>query len=80
MQQTFLDRSLCARVDTEDGTHLTGARSYVCPHCGEPLDIDRAESRLDLGKTDLICDERDKKFLSVNVIEEKISYSQYLAW
>ena len=58
--------------------NVTRKRHYVCPHCGEPFEGERAiEIRLKKGLKDIRCSVCDEMFLILDLIEEKFASDEF---
>jgi hypothetical protein len=58
---------------------VTRVRTYVCPHCDEPLENRIAvKKRLQMGKKDIICPLCEKRLPLLDLIEEKFASSEFL--
>lgn len=58
---------------------VTRVRTYVCPHCDEPLESRMAvKKRLEKGKKDIICPLCEKRLPLLDLIEEKFASSEFL--
>ena len=58
--------------------NVTRKRHYVCPHCGEPFEGERAiEIRLKKGLKDIRCAVCDEMFLILDLIEEKFASDEF---
>lgn len=58
---------------------VTRVRTYVCPHCDEPLESRIAvKKRLERGKKDIICPLCEKRLPLLDLIEEKFASSEFL--
>lgn len=55
-------------------------RSYVCPHCGSPVEArDAVRIRIEKGFKDIICQVCEKRFALIDSIEQKFASSEFLA-
>ena len=58
--------------------NVVRVRHYVCPHCGEPFENERAiEIRLKKGLKDITCPICDEKFDLWDLIEEKFASDEF---
>ena len=58
---------------------VTRVRTYVCPHCDEPLENRIAvKKRLEKGLKDIICPLCEKRVPLLDLIEEKFASSEFL--
>jgi transcription elongation factor Elf1 len=58
---------------------VTRVRTYVCPHCDEPLENSLAvQKRLAKGLKDIICSMCEKRVPLLDLIEEKFASSEFL--
>jgi hypothetical protein len=57
---------------------VTRVRSYVCPHCNEPLENRKAiKARLEKGLKDISCGFCDKRVMLIDMIEEKFASDEF---
>ncbi|HSK71858.1 MAG TPA: DUF4365 domain-containing protein, partial [Pyrinomonadaceae bacterium] len=57
---------------------VTRVRSYVCPHCNEPLENRKAiKVRLERGDKDIRCGFCDKRVMLIDMIEEKFASDEF---
>ncbi|MFC1719092.1 DUF4365 domain-containing protein, partial [Candidatus Poribacteria bacterium] len=58
---------------------VTRVRTYVCPHCDEPLETHRAiRIRLEKGFTDIGCPICEERLPLIDLIEEKFASDEFL--
>lgn len=58
---------------------VTRVRTYICPHCDEPLEAHRAiRIRLSKGLTDIRCPICEERLPLIDLIEEKFSSDEFL--
>ena len=70
----YIHEHLLARAQ-----EVTRVRHYVCPHCNEPLENQRAvELRLKQGKKDIGCPACDGRVTLLDLIEQKFASTQAL--
>jgi GTPase SAR1 family protein/uncharacterized CHY-type Zn-finger protein len=57
---------------------VTRVRSYVCPHCNNPLkDREAIKWRVDNGHKDILCGFCEKRVLLIDMIEEKFASDEF---
>jgi hypothetical protein len=70
----YVHEHLLARAED-----VTRVRTYVCPHCNEPLENRRAiQIRLSKGLTDIICAICEERVPLFDLIEEKFTSDEFL--
>jgi GTPase SAR1 family protein len=58
---------------------VTRVRTYVCPHCDEPLENRRViQKRLEKGLKDILCPMCEKRVPLLDLIEEKFASDEFL--
>ena len=73
----YVHEHLLARAQPREA--VTRIRTYVCPHCDEPLEIRRAiQIRLSKGLKDVGCPVCEKRVPLLDLIEEKFASSEFL--
>jgi hypothetical protein len=73
----YVHEHLLARAQPRED--VTRVRTYVCPHCDEPLEIRRAiQIRLSKGLKDVGCPVCEKRVPLLDLIEEKFASSEFL--
>jgi len=73
----YVHEHLLAHSQPRDA--VTRVRTYVCPHCDEPLENRIAvKKRLEKGKKDIICPMCEKRLPLLDLIEEKFASSEFL--
>lgn len=73
----YVHEHLLARAQPRES--VTRVRTYVCPHCDEPLENRIAvKKRLEMGKKDIICPLCEKRLPLLDLIEEKFASSKFL--
>jgi len=73
----YVHEHLLARAQPREA--VTRIRTYVCPHCDEPLENRIAvKKRLERGKKDIICPLCEKRLSLLDLIEEKFASSEFL--
>jgi hypothetical protein len=73
----YVHEHLLARAQPRE--EVTRVRTYVCPHCDEPLENRLAvQKRLAKGLTDIICPMCEKRVPLLDLIEEKFASSEFL--
>jgi hypothetical protein len=66
-------------VKAQPRESVTRIRTYVCPHCEEPLENHRAvQIRLSKGLKDIICPVCEKRMQLLDLIEEKFASDEFL--
>ncbi len=67
-------------VHAQPPEEVTRVRTYVCPHCQEPMENHRAiEIRLTKGLKDILCPVCEKRLPLIDLIEEKFASSEFLS-
>jgi WD40 repeat protein/transcription elongation factor Elf1 len=73
----YVHEHLLARAQPRE--EVTRVRTYVCPHCDEPLENRLAvQKRLEKGLKDIICPMCEKRVPLLDLIEEKFASSEFL--
>ncbi|MDD2756326.1 MAG: DUF4365 domain-containing protein, partial [Methanothrix sp.] len=73
----YVHEHLLARAQPRE--EVTRIRTYVCPHCDEPLENRLAvQKRLAKGLKDIICPLCEKRVPLLDLIEEKFASSEFL--
>jgi hypothetical protein len=73
----YVHEHLLARAQPPEA--VTRVRTYVCPHCDEPLENRRViQKRLSKGLTDILCPMCEKRVPLLDLIEEKFASDEFL--
>jgi len=73
----YVHEHLLARAQPRE--QVTRVRTYVCPHCDEPLENRRAiQLRLTRGLKDILCPLCEKRLPLLDLIEEKFASDEFL--
>jgi GTPase SAR1 family protein len=73
----YVHEHLLARAQPPE--EVTRVRTYVCPHCDEPLENRRAiQLRLGKGLKDILCPVCEERLPLLDLIEEKFASGEFL--
>ena len=73
----YVHEHLLARAQPRE--EVTRVRTYVCPHCNEPLENRRAiQIRQAKGRKDIICPICEERLPLMDLIEEKFASDEFL--
>jgi len=72
----YVHEHLLAKAQPRES--VTRVRTYVCPHCNEPLENQRAiQNRLNRGLKDIVCADCDGRVPLFDLIEEKFASDEF---
>jgi len=73
----YVHEHLLARAQPRE--EVTRVRTYVCPHCDEPIENRQViKKRLELGKTDILCGMCERRVELIDLIEQKFSSDKFM--
>jgi WD40 repeat protein len=73
----YVHEHLLARAQPREA--VTRVRTYVCPHCDEPLENRRAiRIRLEKGLKDVVCPVCEERVELIDLIEEKFASDEFM--